>query len=187
MTTLECPTIRALEDLIIDGVYAGVLQARLDQRAQRVEVEYTLGRDISPDKVGQLLASLQDWYYCPLLSFIPHTNIIHRSRATSSVLETLDSKINTLRAEKAAADEVTAQRQQLIDKRIKEINEKREKGLLGKPGAKGTRSTPMVVGDENDMDVDEEIGKGKGKKGGRESESKGFFGNKLMKRNVNRF
>jgi COP9 signalosome complex subunit 7 len=66
LSSLDCSTIRNLEDLIIDGIYSNVLRARLDQRAQRVEVEYVLGRDVAPENVQKLLASLQDWYICSL-------------------------------------------------------------------------------------------------------------------------
>ena len=55
------PTIRELEDLIIDAIYLDIVRGKLDQRAQQFEVEYTMGRDLEPGKVEQLLVSLQNW------------------------------------------------------------------------------------------------------------------------------
>lgn len=55
-------TTREMEDLIIDAVYAGVLGARLDQRAQRMEVEGCIGRDVGTDKAIEAMEKqLGDW------------------------------------------------------------------------------------------------------------------------------
>ena len=55
------PTIRELEDLIIDAIYLDIVRGKLDQREQQFEVEYTMGRDLEPGKLEQLLVSLQTW------------------------------------------------------------------------------------------------------------------------------
>ena len=56
------PTIRELEDLIIDGIYLDLISGRLDQKYQQLEVEYALGRDVEEEKVSVLLDSLREWY-----------------------------------------------------------------------------------------------------------------------------
>ena len=56
------PTIRELEDLIIDAIYLDLISGRLDQKYQQLEVEYALGRDVEQEKTAILLASLQEWY-----------------------------------------------------------------------------------------------------------------------------
>ena len=55
------PTIRELEDLIIDAIYLDVIRGKLDQKEQQFEVEYTLGRDVEPGDVEGILKTLQDW------------------------------------------------------------------------------------------------------------------------------
>jgi len=55
------PTIRDLEDLIIDAIYLDVIRGKLDQKEQQLEVEYTMGRDLPPGKVENVLAALQAW------------------------------------------------------------------------------------------------------------------------------
>ncbi len=61
LSVLEMPTIRELEDLIIDAIYLDIVRGKLDQREQQFEVEYTMGRDLEPGKLEKLLVSLQNW------------------------------------------------------------------------------------------------------------------------------
>jgi COP9 signalosome complex subunit 7 len=55
------PTIRELEDLIIDAIYLDILRGKLDQMEQQLEVEYTMGRDLEPGKLEEVLKALQSW------------------------------------------------------------------------------------------------------------------------------
>lgn len=55
------PTIRELEDLIIDAIYLDVIRGKLDQKEHQFDVEYTMGRDLEPGKIETLLHSLQNW------------------------------------------------------------------------------------------------------------------------------
>jgi COP9 signalosome complex subunit 7 len=57
------PTIRDLEDLIIDAIYLDILRGKLDQKEQQLEVEYTMGRDLEPGKIEDVLAALTNWYF----------------------------------------------------------------------------------------------------------------------------
>lgn len=61
LSALEISNIRELEDLIIDAIYLDILRGKLDQKEQQFEVEYTMGRDLEPDSLGNLLGALQDW------------------------------------------------------------------------------------------------------------------------------
>lgn len=61
LNSLQMPTIRDLEDLIIDAIYLDVIRGKLDQKDQQFEVEYTMGRDLAPGKVESVLAALQAW------------------------------------------------------------------------------------------------------------------------------
>ena len=56
------PSIRELEDLIIDAIYLDVLRGKLDQSKELFEVEYTMGRDLEPGKLESILVALQNWY-----------------------------------------------------------------------------------------------------------------------------
>ncbi len=61
MQALQMPTIRELEDLIIDAIYLDLLRGKLDQKEEQLEVEYTMGRDLEPGKLEELLQALKDW------------------------------------------------------------------------------------------------------------------------------
>jgi len=58
---LDMRNLRELEDLIIDVIYADIVRGKLDQRNSRLEVEYTLGRDIKPADIDIVIQVLQDW------------------------------------------------------------------------------------------------------------------------------
>ncbi|KAI4811683.1 hypothetical protein KUCAC02_014560 [Chaenocephalus aceratus] len=45
---LELKNVRELEDLLIDAVYCDIIQGKLDQRNQQVEVDCSVGRDLAP-------------------------------------------------------------------------------------------------------------------------------------------
>ncbi|KAI9032239.1 hypothetical protein DFJ74DRAFT_653707 [Hyaloraphidium curvatum] len=61
MRTLDIPTIRDLEDLIIDAIYQDILRAKLDQQRKQVDVEFAMGRDLQPGGSAQLLRVLGAW------------------------------------------------------------------------------------------------------------------------------
>jgi COP9 signalosome complex subunit 7 len=61
LSELSMPSIRDLEDLIIDAIYLSLLRGKLDQKEQQLEVEYTMGRDLEPGRLEYVLAALKDW------------------------------------------------------------------------------------------------------------------------------
>lgn len=54
--------LRELEDLIIDVIYADIVRGKLDQKNSRLEVDYTIGRDIKPTDIDIIIQVLQEWY-----------------------------------------------------------------------------------------------------------------------------
>lgn len=78
LQSLQMPTIRDLEDLIIDAIYLDILRGKLDQNEQQLEVEYTMGRDLEPGKVEDLLAALKSWSVSPSISS-PQSNLSSHS------------------------------------------------------------------------------------------------------------
>jgi len=45
---LAVPSIRALEDIIINAMYADIIRSKLDQKREHFEVEWVMGRDLAP-------------------------------------------------------------------------------------------------------------------------------------------
>lgn len=58
---LDMKNLRELEDLIIDVIYADIVRGKLDQKNNRLEVDYTVGRDIKPADVDIVIQVLQEW------------------------------------------------------------------------------------------------------------------------------
>lgn len=50
-----------LQDLIIEVIYADIIHGKLDQKNQRLEVDYAIGRDIRSEAVPEIINVLQDW------------------------------------------------------------------------------------------------------------------------------
>ncbi|CAG2248692.1 COPS7 [Mytilus edulis] len=48
-------------DLIIEVIYADIIHGKLDQKNQRLEVDYAIGRDIRSEAVPEIINVLQDW------------------------------------------------------------------------------------------------------------------------------
>lgn len=58
---LDIRNLRELEDLIIEVIYADIVRGKLDQTDQQLEVDYTIGRDVRPEQVAEIVKVLTDW------------------------------------------------------------------------------------------------------------------------------
>lgn len=58
---LQVESIRELEDLIIDGIYAQVIRGKLDQLNSRLNVEYALARDVNTVAFNRMEDVLEKW------------------------------------------------------------------------------------------------------------------------------
>ncbi|KAA1468346.1 hypothetical protein DENSPDRAFT_794180 [Dentipellis sp. KUC8613] len=157
LQALQISTIRELEDLIIDAIYLDILRGKLDQKEQQFEVEYTMGRDLEPDKIGAVLRSLEDW-----------------SETTGSVLTTLDNKLSSLSSQTVALALAEEDHKRILTTNLKEILEKqKENKAAGKRGMAGG-SAYRKDRDDDSMDVDDpaESSKGKNRKASQEIASK---------------
>ncbi|KZT24656.1 hypothetical protein NEOLEDRAFT_1066949 [Neolentinus lepideus HHB14362 ss-1] len=147
LQALDMPTIRELEDLIIDAIYMDMIRGKLDQKEQQFEVEYTMGRDLEPGKVEGILAALSSW-----------------ASTTASVLATLDNKLASLSsraAAKAAEDEEYDKTVQTI---LKEVSDKqKESKAAGKKPPLGMLERSNAANVMDSMDVDEPVENFKGK------------------------
>ncbi|KAL8762966.1 MAG: hypothetical protein Q9184_001116 [Pyrenodesmia sp. 2 TL-2023] len=62
LTALSLPTIRAVEDLVISTIYAGLLTAKLNTQSQRVDVSSVSPlRDLRPGSIPTLASTLGAW------------------------------------------------------------------------------------------------------------------------------
>ncbi|OCT78488.1 hypothetical protein XELAEV_18029586mg [Xenopus laevis] len=58
---LEMRNLRELEDLIIEAIYTDIIQGKLDQRNQVLEVDFCIGRDIPKKDISSIVKTLQEW------------------------------------------------------------------------------------------------------------------------------
>ena len=58
---LQIESVRELEDLIIDGIYAQVIRGKLDQLNNRLNVEYAIARDVNPAAFNRMEDVLDKW------------------------------------------------------------------------------------------------------------------------------
>ncbi|CAD6573952.1 MAG: hypothetical protein TREMPRED_000972 [Tremellales sp. Tagirdzhanova-0007] len=58
---LQIDSIRELEDLIIDVIYAGLLGGKMHHQEKVFHVDWAAGRDIRPDQLTSLRSGLQNW------------------------------------------------------------------------------------------------------------------------------
>merc|ERR1719500_1617983 len=61
MQELHIDNVRELEDLVIEGISAGVVQGKLDQKSSHFEVDYVIGRDIRKTDIGSIVSVLSAW------------------------------------------------------------------------------------------------------------------------------
>ena len=126
---LALPSVRALEDLVISTIYVGLISAKLDPLAQRVDVSSVAPlRDLRPGKIPQMISVLDEW-----------------DARCANVLAELEGQVREIR------------RTALRERRREEANEKAVAKLMeGKENGKGKVVGKRGVGEENEeMDIDE--------------------------------
>lgn len=81
---LELKNVRELEDLLIEAVYCDIIQGKLDQRNQQVEVDCSVGRDLGPNELPNIINTLQEWSVCYLPEYLwcQHRVFHHSERLT---------------------------------------------------------------------------------------------------------
>ncbi|KAH9927440.1 uncharacterized protein BXZ73DRAFT_48901 [Epithele typhae] len=126
LKVLEMPTIRDLEDLIIEAIYLDIVRGKLDQRERQFEVEYTMGRDLEPGKLEQLLVSLQNW-----------------ATTTFAVLATLDEKLLELSSRTATAKTDKEAYEKKLQATLKEVVDKQK--ATRTVVKKGPETAPQVT------------------------------------------
>ncbi|KAJ3088828.1 COP9 signalosome complex subunit 7a [Physocladia obscura] len=80
-SSLAIPNIRDLEDLIIDAMYLGIVDGKLDQKNLCLRVEKAIGRDLKPGQDAILFNILDKWL-----------------ETSSQILSTIDKQLEKVRA-----------------------------------------------------------------------------------------
>ncbi|KAI4169042.1 MAG: hypothetical protein LQ343_005975 [Gyalolechia ehrenbergii] len=150
LQALSLPSVRALEDLVISSIYAGLLSAKLNTQAQRVDVSSVSPlRDLRPGSIPTLMSALDNW----------------NSRCVS-VLEDLENQVREVkqkalvRRKKEERDEAAVDKLVTEAKKVVPVNPL-EKGKVS-GGKRGAQDSGTAVGEGNDeMELDEGRGLGR--------------------------
>ncbi|CAB1317122.1 unnamed protein product [Coregonus sp. 'balchen'] len=87
---LEVGSVRELEDLVIEAVYADVIRGKLDQCRQQLEVDACIGRDIRSQGMGRISSILAHWCSgCESISASIEEEVGRVSQCRESHLKTL--------------------------------------------------------------------------------------------------
>ncbi|KAI4258052.1 MAG: hypothetical protein LQ352_001373 [Teloschistes flavicans] len=152
-SALSLPSVRALEDLVISTVYAGLLTAKLDPKSQRVDVSSVSPlRDLRPGRVLQLVQGLDTWNARCVL-----------------VLEELEAQVADVKAKALERRKREQRDEAAVEKLVSQGEKGKTRSQDDKGKAGGKRGAQEAVGDkgpftgdENDeMELDE--GKGSGR------------------------
>lgn len=61
MVELDLKNVRHLEDIIIEAIYAELINGKLDQKNRQLEIDYAVARDIQTENIQEIVDILSDW------------------------------------------------------------------------------------------------------------------------------
>ncbi|CAG8654376.1 16199_t:CDS:2, partial [Dentiscutata heterogama] len=140
---LDIPNVRELEDLIIEAIYQDVIKGKLDQKRKQLEIEYTMGRDLRPGQIDQMLRTLSEW-----------------SQTSEEILKAIDAKIIQVR-------DVAVQNKKQREEYEKEVERLRKEVKSSSKNADHMEIMSGSIDQYSSMDYHDENIKGGGRTGKR--------------------
>ncbi len=58
---LDIDNLRELEDLVLDAIYQGLIEGKIDQQSQKVFVDFAIGRDVRDADLLRVQEVLANW------------------------------------------------------------------------------------------------------------------------------
>ncbi|KZT42854.1 PCI-domain-containing protein [Sistotremastrum suecicum HHB10207 ss-3] len=128
LNSLSISSVRELEDLIIDSIYLDIVHGKLNQQQSVFEVEWSMGRDLRPGEIDDLLAALKGW-----------------AQTTSGVIQALDQKIESVRQEEVRKGKENKEHEKILQNTIQEVvNANRQKGQQSGGGGGGSEQVTQT-------------------------------------------
>ncbi|KAK8853124.1 hypothetical protein IAR55_003825 [Kwoniella newhampshirensis] len=126
LSALGIDSIRQLEDLIIDVIYAGLLGGKMHHHEKVLHVDWAAGRDLEDADLVKVQAGLENW-----------------CKTAESLLSALDAQIDHVRRTSAAETEYLNGYRNKRDLDYQEMaNDIRSRGGPGSKGGKGDVPLP---------------------------------------------
>jgi COP9 signalosome complex subunit 7 len=96
---VQVESVRELEDLIIDVMYAGLLGGKMHHDERVLHVDWVSGRDVNPESLGDLVNGLQQWSV--KTPIVLDSKLIDRCQTSRTLLTALEDQIAYLRNQNA--------------------------------------------------------------------------------------
>ncbi|CAG8509869.1 8209_t:CDS:2, partial [Paraglomus brasilianum] len=141
---LDIPNVRELEDLIIEAIYQGVVKGKLDQKKKQLGVEYTMGRDLRPGQIDQMLKVLADW-----------------STTSEEMLKAIDDKIVEIRDAQTANKLEREEYEREVERSRKEVTKSSKNSDRGPSDMDIMTGVAMQLEQSSSIDIDENPRRGK--------------------------
>jgi COP9 signalosome complex subunit 7 len=138
LQSLELPSIRLLEDLVISAIYAGLLHAKLDTASQLVEVSSTAGRDVAPSEIASMVATLNAW-----------------SQQCDDVLTDIDHQMKAVHQEAVQKKKDAEEYEKHVAAKKEDLKSQDSKAGKGKRVISESAENGRYLGDDDDMDLDD--------------------------------
>merc|ERR1712228_729005 len=136
MSELEINTVHELEDLVIEGISAGVVLGKLDQKSSCFEVDFVIGRDIRKIDIGAIVNVLTAW--CD---------------NCDSMLTNIESQVDKVNKEKADTNSHKA----ALEQKINDVKQQIKNQPTGEDGDPDSRRE-KVFGDQTKVEVQQVFG-----------------------------
>lgn len=143
---LGISTVRELEDLVIEGISAGVVLGKLDQKNSYFEVDFVIGRDIRKTDIGNIVGVLSAW--CD---------------NCDTMLTNIEVQVDKVNKEKVDTNSHKAE----LEQRINEVKQQ----IKNQPSGDGEDPDSRMDTERRDK----KAGKGKGLRGSNKGAGGGFW------------
>merc|ERR1719334_1991086 len=146
MSELDITTVRELEDLVIEGISAGVVLGKLDQKSSCFEVDFVIGRDIRKIDISSIVGVLSAWCEnCDSMLSNIETQVDKVNKEKSDTIKhkaALDQKINDVkqRIKNQTGEEGDP------DSRMETENRREKKGSKGSKGMRSSNKSGAPSG-----------------------------------------
>jgi len=123
MESLEMSSVRELEDLIIESIYEGLVEGKIDHKHNALMVMSSFGRDVKQEKVPELIGKLKNY-------------LSHIESVETFISEEIKSSKDSMETKNQKKERFEGARQETSKKLKAMLEDKTDSGLLRalKPG-----------------------------------------------------
>ncbi|OQR80938.1 hypothetical protein ACHHYP_16989 [Achlya hypogyna] len=99
MDELQIESVREVEDIVIETMYSGLIEGKLDQKNQRVDIKYAVGRDVQVADIDAMIQRLTSWQQDATKVVAQIDTVLTRATAQFEADAALDKSVKAAVAE----------------------------------------------------------------------------------------